>query len=268
MNYDEGSAYALKQRIITGILIACLFAIPFYLGDIWFAGFTLVLALITYTEWLKMAKLASTPIVFWGGLCALIGLFTCLFIFDTPNYLLSVLATLTLLYLVTMVFHTSFQLEQAGVSLIGFAYIGFGFLSLAHLRVEAGLIWTLSVLLLIVFTDTGAYFIGRKWGKRKLAPKISPNKTIEGAMGGLISALVLGIFLQSAFQPFESYAHTVFFALLISASGQLGDLVESAIKRQYGVKDSGNLLPGHGGVFDRTDSWIFVFLLLSVLPLV
>ena len=257
----------MKQRILTGIIIACLFAVPFYLGGSWFSSLMFVIAFIAYTEWLKMGGIS--PIHFIGviSLSALTALFITTLFLEQSNYIVPIIAVITLVYLVTLVFNSLIKMEQFGFGLMGLVYIGVGCLSLAQLRNEEGLIWTLSILLMIISTDTGAYFIGKKWGKQKLAPKVSPNKTIEGMIGGTSVAILLSVFLQSAFQPFETYFYTILIALFVSLAGQLGDLVESAIKRYYGVKDSGKILPGHGGVLDRVDSWIFVFVVLSVLQL-
>lgn len=105
----------------------------------------------------------------------------------------------------------------------------------------------------IILTDTGCYYFGKKFGKRKLAPVVSPKKTVEGAIGGTICALfgamIIGFFIKLA------WYHCLILGLLIAAFAQIGDLVESLIKRDAGVKDSGNLLPGHGGFLDRTDSY-------------
>lgn len=214
-----------------------------------------------------MAKLTSYRLFTIGSIMALFGLFISVLFFQQEQFIAPIIAIIALFYLIYIVFQHSLTLEQTGVGFFGLIYIGFGFLSLAQLRVEEGIIWTLSILLIIIATDTGAYFIGKKWGKQKLAPNVSPNKTIEGSMGGILVSVVLVIFLQSALQPFEHYVQAILFALFVSIAGQLGDLVESAIKRHYGVKDSGKLLPGHGGVLDRTDSWIFVFIVLSIVQL-
>lgn len=257
----------MKQRLLTGIVLACLFILPFYFGGLWFSSFALVAATLAYIEWIKMPKLTEHRFFSIISVIGLIAMFVSVLYFGQEQFLFPIVALIGLFYLVLTVFQSTFTMEQAGVGLLGLVYIGFGFLSLAELRNIEGFIWTLSILLMIVSTDTGAYIIGKKWGKQKLAPMISPNKTIEGAMGGMFVAMVLTIFLQSAFQPFEHYIQAIFFSLFVSVAGQLGDLVESAMKRHYGVKDSGKVLPGHGGVFDRTDSWIFVFIALWIIQL-
>jgi phosphatidate cytidylyltransferase len=129
------------------------------------------------------------------------------------------------------------------------------------------LILVLFVQIIIWSTDSGAYFVGRKFGKNKLAPYISPNKTREGSIGAVLVAVLIAIIYRlivgGAF--LGTWPALIGVTLLISIFGQLGDLVESAIKRFYGVKDSGTILPGHGGLLDRFDSLIFVLPLLYVL---
>lgn len=117
-------------------------------------------------------------------------------------------------------------------------------------------------------TDTGAYFTGNAFGKRKLWPKISPNKTVAGAIGGIISAIVVAIVFQLVY-PFTMPIYLlVGVALIISVFGQIGDLVASAYKRHYNVKDSGNILPGHGGILDRFDSLLFVLPILYIVQFI
>lgn len=117
---------------------------------------------------------------------------------------------------------------------------------------------TISVLILVWTTDTLAYFVGRAIGKRPLAPRISPKKTWEGTIGGAVSAVVAGVILKLTLLSFLAWPHVIIVALLCGTLGQLGDLAESKMKRSVGVKDSGALLPGHGGMLDRFDSMIVV----------
>ena len=133
-----------------------------------------------------------------------------------------------------------------------------------------GILYIFFALFLIWATDSGAYFIGRKFGKKKLAPTISPNKTVEGSIGGVICALIVMLiffFFTNLGQEY-SLIRLFLITIVLSAFGQLGDLVESALKRLYDVKDSGNILPGHGGILDRVDSWLFVMPLLHFLQFI
>ena len=124
---------------------------------------------------------------------------------------------------------------------------------------------------LAMLSDTGAYFTGRAIGRHKLAPVISPNKTIEGVVGGVVCA-VLGMLLYSlilgvGFKFNVNYGYAVLYGILGAAVGTFGDLCFSVIKRQTGIKDYGNLIPGHGGILDRFDSMIFVAPLVEALLL-
>jgi len=111
----------------------------------------------------------------------------------------------------------------------------------------------------------GAYFTGRKIGKRKLWPEISPNKTIEGFVGGIIWAVGIGVIFAYFAGMEQPMVVVIIVAIAASIFGQLGDLVESALKRHFNVKDSGKILPGHGGILDRFDSILFVMPLLHFL---
>lgn len=129
-------------------------------------------------------------------------------------------------------------------------------------RQENGLLTLTMAILASTATDCGAYFAGRRWGKTFLAPRISPHKTVEGSIGGILSAaaalilLALGVCASGTMQA--SFGWLVFYAVSASCVGQFGDLVFSYIKRTVGIKDYGTLLPGHGGMLDRFDGLLFV----------
>jgi phosphatidate cytidylyltransferase len=116
--------------------------------------------------------------------------------------------------------------------------------------------WVLMTMALAWGSDTAAYFVGRKFGKTKLAPRISPKKTIEGSAGGL-AASVVGALILSFFLPGLGPLDAVALGILGGAAGQAGDLLMSVLKRSSGVKDSGGILPGHGGILDRVDALVF-----------
>jgi len=123
-------------------------------------------------------------------------------------------------------------------------------------ELTTGFIWLILLLTTTWASDTFAYFVGRAFGRHKLAPVLSPKKTVEGAAGGLLSsALVSYIFVQ--FVPSLPLLPVLLLGVLIGIASLLGDLVESALKRQAGIKDSGHIIPGHGGVLDRFDSLLF-----------
>lgn len=138
-------------------------------------------------------------------------------------------------------------------------YVGFlGHYLLLVRRLPHGLEWTLLLLLGTFATDTGAYAIGRLLGRHKLAPRVSPGKTIEGAVGGLVAAVAAVVALDYLLELPQNPPLIVVLGLVVGIAGQIGDLCESAVKRRFGVKDMGQLMPGHGGLLDRLDSLLFV----------
>ncbi|GAB4364169.1 MAG: hypothetical protein Kow00128_05650 [Deltaproteobacteria bacterium] len=123
-------------------------------------------------------------------------------------------------------------------------------------RLPDGRYWVLLGLAAIAAGDTAAYFTGKAFGRRPLAPRVSPNKTVEGALGGLAASLLAGIGIAAALLPAVSRGEAALASVVLGATGQAGDLFESWLKRKAGVKDSGSILPGHGGMFDRADAAI------------
>jgi phosphatidate cytidylyltransferase len=141
---------------------------------------------------------------------------------------------------------------------IGAAYVGVLFPYFALLRNGPwGIEMLLVVILLVVVSDSGAYFVGMYLGRTKLVPNVSPNKTVEGAVGGLIATMAAGWLLLEIRGGSWDTGPVLLFSAMISLLAQLGDLAGSALKRSAGVKDSGWIFPGHGGLLDRTCSLVF-----------
>lgn len=122
---------------------------------------------------------------------------------------------------------------------------------------NGGVAWALLTFFLVWATDTFAYLVGRVMGKHLLAPQISPKKTIEGSVGGLIFCILTGLLAWRIIGEASLWSYLLL-SFIVSCSGQIGDLFESALKRSVNIKDSGNLIPGHGGILDRFDSLLFV----------
>lgn len=125
-------------------------------------------------------------------------------------------------------------------------------------KLENGIYWIILVLIIAIIGDTVALYVGKTLGKRKLIPLVSPGKTVEGTIGLIVGATIAGTLFGYFFIPGISWIHFLILGFVGSIIGQLGDLCESAIKRNYGRKDASTLLPGHGGLMDRMDSLIFV----------
>ncbi len=148
-------------------------------------------------------------------------------------------------------------LRDCSMSWLGIAYVAIlaHFVWLRHL--PDGSYWVAFLVANGMASDTGAYFAGRSFGSRKLLPRVSPGKTVEGAIGNLVAAALIGWLAQAFVFPDLSLLELVFLAVVLAAVGQLGDLCESVIKRAFGSKESGSIFPGHGGVLDRIDSLLF-----------
>lgn len=262
----------MKQRVITAVIALIVFLPLLYLGGLPFDILVTLMGIVAMSEFLIMKKkllvsfeaiisflliLSVLLPVFWAGFWTQ----------DTLGGSFYLLALVMLVY--TVISKNRFSFDDAGVLLLGGLYAGLGFRFMMLARAES--LWMMLYALLIVWiTDSGAYLIGRKIGKNKLAPHISPNKTWEGSIGGSLSAVVIvGVYLyfvQGAF-PY-SFSTMLLWTLVFSVGGQLGDLIESAFKRHYGVKDSGKILPGHGGILDRFDSLLFVLPLMHFAGLI
>jgi len=125
-------------------------------------------------------------------------------------------------------------------------------------RTPSGKLWIFFILVLAFCGDIAAYYVGRAFGKRRLLPQVSPGKTVEGTIGLVVGSMAGCALFTYLFLPSVPVAHAVILGLVGSVIGQLGDLSESALKRSAGVKDSGTLLPGHGGILDRLDCLMFI----------
>lgn len=269
----EGEEYGImKQRIITAVIAAAIFIPIVMVGKLPFLLLVYLLASIGLYELMKMKKMRvfSFEAIFSHVLLWILLLPSDYSAFLTENnydkvqiFFIGVLVLL----LYTVISKNVFSFDDAGFLVITILYLGMGFYYLFETRDRdtLGLVYILLTLFTIWATDSGAYFIGKAIGKRKLWPEISPNKTIEGFFGGVLSALIVGVLFYVFSSLDYSLWRMLLISLIIAIFGQLGDLVQSAYKRHYGVKDSGKLLPGHGGILDRLDSLIFILPILHLL---
>lgn len=267
----------MKERIITGVIGGVVYLGLLLAGGTPFTLFTAIIAAITYYEMVQMERKGRIHLPLFLGL-----VFSLSFVFNArwhffaidANILDLTILLMLLLFLCT-IFIKTFNIQSAALILLSCFYVGYGFSLLVSLRLEA-LAMVLFVQLMIWATDTGAYFIGKSMGRKKLSPSVSPNKTVEGMVGGIVAAIVVAfiftwiVHLLPVKQP-DLLTHPLIvagIAILISLVGQIGDLAESALKRHFQVKDSGKILPGHGGLLDRFDSLIFVLPVLHILHLI
>lgn len=254
----------LKQRIITALILAplALWGL-FYLEGQSFALFTALVVTLGAWEWARLSSFKLIgQLVFPAVVLALI--YSAYHNPSLPSQSLYLAAVFWLIaFLLVLSYPKTVGLWRCpsrrlfmGVFVLIPAWAGLMLLK------QAGSFWLLYVLLIAWVADIGAYFAGRKWGKRKLAPKVSPGKSWEGVLGGLAGTglLALGVGLGREMAT-NQILLLIGLTLVVTLVSVLGDLTESMIKREAGMKDSSNLLPGHGGILDRIDS------LTSALPI-
>ena len=263
----------MKQRIITGVIAGAVFLGLLVLGKVYFDILVALLVIAAMQELFKMAKLQLLS--FEGVLATLAALSLTLPIGQTwfglnldGGYMLFALFLLAMM--TGMVFSKGkYTFENVAFPFLSAFYVGIGFANLLNAR-HQGIAIVVLALLIVWSTDIFAYFVGRAVGKRKLLPSVSPNKTVEGSLGGIVAAVIVALIMYFLYQnnlPHIGYLRLIVFTIIFSIVGQIGDLVESSIKRHFGVKDSGKILPGHGGILDRFDNLIFVFPIMHLLGL-
>jgi phosphatidate cytidylyltransferase len=235
---------------LVGLPILLLFI---YLGGAAFAFMVTVLATIGLYEFARMTEgkqqFLFIPVLL-GIWIMLLGSYR-----QWPHWTaLGILITFCIVFMVAVFRFPAFDVDDIAINFLGLIYIGW---TMAHLiafdSLGNGRLLVLYLFVAIWSSDSGAYFVGRLLGKHKLCPRVSPKKTIEGSIGGIVTTCVL-LSLLNLYVAMLPSVVVVIIAVVISIIGQVGDLIESLIKRYYGVKDSGKLLPGHGGVLDRFDS--------------
>ena len=254
----------LRTRILTAAVLLPAVLAAVVLGSNWF--FTLFIAVLGVFGLYEIAAMTGTLRLVALPLYAVVGgvpLFGLLYGGDAGW----VIPTIVILVMLVLIARIAIAGRDGAPSVpalafTGAAYVGVLFPYFALLRNRPGGVnWVIAIVLLAVASDTGAYFVGRPMGRRKLAEQVSPNKTVEGAIGGLIATVIAGLLLSRVFalMPASTWhaAAVIFFSAMISLLAQLGDLAGSAFKRAAGVKDSGWIFPGHGGLLDRTCSLVF-----------
>jgi phosphatidate cytidylyltransferase len=254
----------LRTRLITAaVAVPSLWAFICYAPSWAFGSFIVVVTAIGLAEYFAMALPQHMPERVAGtifGLLVAAGVAT-----RDPN-LWGAGVSLALIAGLGFVLARHQDLEAAvhrvGLQILGVLYVGF-FMPHVTLMRELpsgdGWRWVLFTVAAVFGSDSGGYFAGRAWGRRKLMPEVSPKKTVEGAAGAVAGAVVAGLLMHLLVHPAISIAETIVLAIVISALAQFGDLCESALKRAFGAKDSGWIIPGHGGILDRLDSLLFPF---------
>lgn len=262
----------MKTRVITAVVALAIFIPLILIGGLPLTIAALALGVVAISEVLVMKKIfvTSFPAIV-SYLAVLVMIMPKAWLSFLPAQLNRLTTTyiLILLLLAHTVFHkTRFNFDDAGVLTLAILYIGMGFNAFLTARAD-GFFTLLYGMLIVWLTDSGAYIFGRQFGKHKLAPKVSPNKTWEGSVLGTVAAtLILAIYLHFFPVGHVNLGLMVVVTIVLSILGQIGDLIESALKRSYGVKDSGKILPGHGGILDRFDSMLLVMPTLHLLGII
>jgi len=260
----------VKTRVISAI-VALLICIPIIIyGKVPFYVGVSIIGLIGFMELLKLksSKKDIPYLMKVFGVISFILLMTSnwnilgsLYLFDYE-----VMSSIIFLMLIPLVFYNKskkYDINDAFFMIGSILFLGISFNQLVSVRM-LDLYYLVFLLLITVFTDTFAYFVGLLIGKNKLCPTVSPKKTWEGFVGGLaFGTFISTVFYITVFNYTGNIIILVLLVALLSVIGQLGDLVFSAIKRNFGIKDFGNIMPGHGGVLDRLDSILFVVLAFS-----
>lgn len=241
----------LKLRVISGIVMIVGVLLLTWLGGVWYRLLSAAIGAGVLYEWTAMSMRDRESSIHRGLLVGSLGLVLVLLVAGvSAGYLLLILAALVAVSAV----HAG-MMKQGFWPVTGLAYAGLCAIALAFLRGndDAGLLATLFLFAVVWATDILAYFTGRAIGGPKLAPSISPGKTWSGAIGGTIAAALAGILLVAYVGSPMSAAAVAALVIALSVVSQAGDLFESRLKRMFGVKDSSQLIPGHGGVMDRVD---------------
>jgi phosphatidate cytidylyltransferase len=253
-----------RHRWITGLALLPPLLYLVHRGGAAFAGFVSLFSILAMSEYLRIA--VADKAGRWFGVLSLLAMGAApLMVWaahvHSPDFVLLLLFfDLIGCALLALVGYSTRPdiLEKVARQVQGVVLIGLPLCAAVLIRDGTdGAAWLFSVLAVVFAGDIGAYYAGTRFGRRKLLPAVSPGKTVEGSMGGLAANLLTGAAAKVFALPALGWGEAFVLFVLIGAAGQVGDLFESAFKRTAGVKDSGTLLPGHGGVLDRIDALLF-----------
>ncbi len=249
-------------RIIVSVLTIPLIIALAYLGGVYFLAFILMIGVVSFYEFSKLAEnKKSFPLTMIGLLSIVVLIINSHFHFI--QYYELFLIIIIMLVMIELFRNKGSAIINIGTTLLGIFYIGLCVSSIGEIRDfftnnENGAFLIISILATIWICDSAAFFGGTALGKHKLFPRVSPNKSWEGAIFGFVFSIFAMLLARYLVLDFLSLKDVIIIGIIVGTIGQLGDLAESLLKRDAGVKDSSNLIPGHGGIFDRFDSFIAV----------
>ncbi len=251
------------KRWLTGIVGLPILVFLIGFAPTWLFGLLLVvLAVLGAEELYRMVAPDLPRFVRWAAHLVAAAMFFSVYMRQVllMPFLIALLALVPMAYfMLTRPFPEKARTAEPAWAVLGGAYVVLPVLMLFHIHLffPEGRTWVFFILLVIFSSDTGAFYVGKALGKHKLYEALSPNKTWEGAVGGLLSSLLVAALFLRIFPVREVGIPILLLAVFLSAAGQIGDLVESMLKRNRGIKDSGKALPGHGGLLDRVDGLLF-----------
>jgi phosphatidate cytidylyltransferase len=256
----------LLIRVTIAVVFVPLFLMVSYVGGIPFFLYVEVLIFLGIREYICMIESSGHTIHRKASMTFALGFGALFFLFpgNAENLAMVFIFTIVLFFLIQWLFsgREDSTLEAVGFSIVGVLYVGFFFSHQILLREVnshsgesdiLGWYYLLFPYLIVWTSDTAAYFIGILIGRHRLAPKISPGKSIEGAVAGLIFSVAVAVTYQSFISEYLSLKDALILGFIVAIVCQIGDMIESRIKRETGVKDSSSFIPGHGGILDRYD---------------
>ena len=243
----------MKERILSALVFVPVLLLFMYLGGAPFALLVVALGTIGVHEFYTMAK-TKHQVLFVPVLLGVWVMLACSYLHVSEWLTLGILVTFCMVFGYAVFKFPAFGVEDIAVNFLGLIYVGW---TLSHLILLGGMpdgrVLVFFAFVAMWANDTGAYFIGITLGKRRPWGEISPKKSVEGAIGGIVVTCI-ALYLLNMYFDLMHGATVILIGVAVAIIGLIGDLMESLIKRYYGVKDSGKLLPGHGGILDRFDS--------------
>jgi len=255
----------MLQRIITGLILIAIGLPCLILGGLYLQVLVFFIALVGVFEYTKVKDNENDPfLMFMLELFVILSLFV-----NNSYYIIGSIILLLVLYILA-VFNEKYNLQDIGSNYAFIMLFSFALRGISNIY-DYGFLLMIYLLIAALVCDAAAYFVGRSIGKHKLNSRISPNKTIEGAIGGwLIGGILSFVFALLFIVPLNWFSIPFYIlgSIFLPLFSQVGDLTFSLIKRTYGLKDFGSIFPGHGGVLDRFDSMIFSLAVINILIMV
>ncbi|MDY5930930.1 MAG: phosphatidate cytidylyltransferase [Candidatus Ornithospirochaeta sp.] len=261
----------MKKRIISAILLVAILAISLILDNQYL--YQALIALITAGAVFEVMSKTGFVSSFWISAASAVYSAVSVFLIGSSAimYFWAMIVYTAFLLILSVFGHRAFSFHELAIAEFAVVFIPIAFSTILLMNRESPVIYILLSFASSFVTDTGAFAFGKLFGKHKLAPEISPNKTIEGAIGGVASSCILLPAICYIWNHDFNIINAVIVAVIASIASIVGDLFASGIKRQAGIKDFSNIIPGHGGILDRFDSLLFaapsLYFIIKLIPI-